>query len=164
MRSDPSLQQPAPCPHTVHAAATPAKPSAVPWRPIRAVNGEPAWTGALLRDEQAVADARHMVRNVLTRWRLEWLADDSALVMTELVANAVRHACGHVVRVTITLVHGSGVRVSVTDESMELPVVQPVDVLAESGRGLHLVEATAARWGAVPFTWGKQVWAEVTSR
>ncbi|MFD4543309.1 hypothetical protein [Streptomyces bauhiniae] len=53
-------------------------------------------------------------------------------------------------RVTLTIVHGTGVRVAVTDGSTQPPVMRPVDELAESGRGLHLILATAARWGECP--------------
>ncbi|MFF0386896.1 ATP-binding protein [Streptomyces sp. NPDC004286] len=129
---------------------------------MRAVTGNPAYLGVLQRDEYAAADTRHVIRTVLARWGLEHFTDDSTLVATELVANAARHAHGPVIRVTLTLMRDTGVRVAVTDESTQLPVMRSADELAESGRGLHLIEAASTRWGVLPFAWGKQVWAEVS--
>ena len=132
------------------------------WRPIVSTTGDPAYSGVLQRNEAAAADARDMVRTCLSVWHLDQLAEDLALVATELVANAVRHARGEVVRVTVTRIARHRVRVAVTDRSKQMPQLRVGDPLAETGRGLLLVDGTTAgRWGVIPYNWGKQVWAEV---
>lgn len=52
---------------------------------------------------------------------------------------------------------------AVTDKSRDLPQLREGEPLAESGRGLRLVDAMSTRWGGIPLNWGKQVWAEVGS-
>ncbi|MFF0224968.1 ATP-binding protein [Streptomyces sp. NPDC004629] len=131
------------------------------WRPVASVTGDPAYSGVLLRDEQAAEDARAMVAMVLAVWHLPQLADDATLVATELVSNAVRHARGAVVRITVARIARDRVRLAVTDKSRELPRIQLADPLAETGRGLLLVDGLSSTWGVIPYTWGKSVWAEV---
>lgn len=41
-------------------------------------------------------------------------------------------------------------RVGVKDSSRDLPMMRPVDVDAESGRGLHVVQAPSESWGVIP--------------
>lgn len=54
----------------------------------------------LQRDDLAARDARAMVGMVLAVRHLDRLREDAALVVTELSANAARHARGAVVRLT----------------------------------------------------------------
>lgn len=85
-----------------------------------------------------------------------------SLVVTELVTNAVLHA-----KAPIELVieqNGRGVRVSVVDCDPHLPTPptpRPATAELTFGRGLAVVEAVAARWGATPHGEGKEVWAEL---
>ncbi|MGV9557568.1 ATP-binding protein [Streptomyces sp. NPDC003401] len=131
------------------------------WRPIASTTGDPAYAGVFQRDDLAVRDARAMVRIVLSAWGLGQLEEDAGLLATELVANAVRHARGDVIRFTVTRTARYRVRVAVTDRSKQAPVLRPANPFAESGRGLHLVVALSSRWEVIPLPWGKQVWAEV---
>lgn len=87
------------------------------------------------------------------------VAEISALVANELVANAIAHAEGSIclsmeIRVDC-------VRVAVTDEGTELPVLRESNPTAESGRGLSIVNALATRWGVDPAGHGKSVWFEL---
>lgn len=85
--------------------------------------------------------------------------DDLALVVTELVTNAVRHGsppveveidtCGHCV--TVVVADGSSVR----------PVRRAAGDGDEGGRGLLLVDLLAAEQGVRPSGSGKAVWAEL---
>ena len=94
--------------------------------------------------------------------------DDAAVVVSELVGNAVRHGAA--------LPDGSLVaRWEVLDRGLRLEVVDggagpagPVPAAqpdAEGGRGLELVEALARSWGSRPAPLGTAVWAVLaTSR
>jgi len=85
--------------------------------------------------------------------------DIACLLATELVSNAVRHGRGTVVLAIAR--DGSEVRVDVSDESPELPVVTEGDVMREHGAGLRLVDALASSWGTQVLHEprpGKRVW------
>ncbi|MDI9829664.1 ATP-binding protein [Streptomyces sp. KAU_LT] len=134
------------------------------WRPVASTTGDPSYAGVLQRDARAAEDARKMVEMVLAVWHLDkLLGDDLKLVASELVSNAARHARGSVVRIAVTRTARYRVRVAITDKSRDVPQLQVGDPLAETGRGLRLVDALSTNWGVVPYPWGKQVWAEVTA-
>ncbi|MGP9020147.1 ATP-binding protein [Streptomyces sp. BR1] len=95
-------------------------------------------------------------------------SDTAALLVAELASNAVLHARvpGRDFELGLALQEGV-LRIEVTDArgDRRLPVgtsPRDPDAVAESGRGLLLISALAARWGAeegpVP---RKTVWAEV---
>jgi anti-sigma regulatory factor (Ser/Thr protein kinase) len=90
------------------------------------------------------------------------------LIVSELVTNAIVHSRsgrdGGIVTVAITG-DASRVRVEVTDEGgTELPRLRAVDFGAESGRGLHLVDALATAWSCGRDPSGTMTtWAEVTA-
>ncbi|MCU1676787.1 MAG: hypothetical protein JWM93_1545 [Frankiales bacterium] len=103
-----------------------------------------AWIRALLRDE------RHAP-----------LEHTASLLVTELVTNAVLHA-----RTPITVaieMRGDGLRMSVEDSSPRGPVVRTYDQEATTGRGMHLVDLLATRWGLEPRPGGKAVWCELVA-
>jgi anti-sigma regulatory factor (Ser/Thr protein kinase) len=133
------------------------------WRPVASTTGDPAYSGVLQRDEQAAEEARKILAMVLAVWKLEQLAEDANLLVTELVSNAARHARGSVVRITVTRTARYRVRVAVTDKSRTLPKLVLGDPLDETGRGLRLVDAMSSAWGVTPYNWGKCVWAEVAA-
>lgn len=122
-------------------------------RPIRA-----GWVVWRLPD--AVMHARRFTSRTLRRWRVEDVADEVLLVVSELVTNALVHTQGPV-RVDLTL-RGDRVRVCVIDSSPRAPA-KPVIVDWEStgGRGLLLVEAVSEAFGSMPVAGGKQVWSEI---
>ena len=84
------------------------------------------------------------------------------LLTSEVVTNAVLHA-GSGVRVLVEGTPG-GVRISVTDTDPKMPALRPPADQAESGRGLHLVDTLADRWGVAPVPTGKSVWFELEVR
>jgi hypothetical protein len=136
-------------------------------------------TFALSRD--APAAARHFAVGALRRWGIADLADDVALVVTELAANAVRHARSGF---TVILSSRPGrpprpsppsrsdrsspsdvVRISVRDAS-------PLPPSGDSGsgsalpvaplHGLGAVNAMASHWGVESLgSSGKTVWVEL---
>src|SRR4051812_25491277 len=110
-------------------------------------------------DGESVATARGFVDDCLARWGLSDQADDVQLIVDELVTNAICHSRG-----PVTLAIGrrpSRIVVQVLDPSPDSPETESTDVLADSGRGLLLVEQLADDWGTTPVPEGKRVWAEV---
>jgi anti-sigma regulatory factor (Ser/Thr protein kinase) len=103
--------------------------------------------------------ARRFVNETLAAWRLEAAADDAAVVVSELVANAVVHARSDAV-VGITRAPG-GIRLAVADRGSELPARADLDTGALRGRGLAMIAAMAQRWGHQVVEGGKVVWAEL---
>ncbi len=87
------------------------------------------------------------------------LCDDLALVVSELVTNAVR-AGSPTVRVAIGE-DGRRVVLRVTDEAAGWPAERAADANDPGGRGLPLVRALSTDWGVQPQGNGKVVWAEL---
>lgn len=109
----------------------------------------------------SAGDARRFVADTLAGWDLDVLVVDSQLMVSELVGNAVQHARS-AVGVSVSVADGT-LEVGVTDGSRVLPRPPggPETVsgrLAESGRGLYLVNQLADAWGSTLVPEGKQVW------
>ncbi|CAM5579157.1 MULTISPECIES: ATP-binding protein [Streptomyces] len=115
----------------------------------------------LPRAPESAAAARHLVSEALSAWGLAELAEDGALIVSELVTNAVQHARSRSVRVTITRLEPARVRIGVVDKSGKVPWLQEPGGADEGGRGLVLVAGLAWEWGSDPLPWGKRVWAEL---
>lgn len=82
------------------------------------------------------------------------------LLVTELVANSVRHASGTPIDVTVTVAEAL-VRAEVSDggAGFDLPTDSDPAPLKATGWGLFLVRKMASSWGADPAT--GTVWFEV---
>jgi len=122
-------------------------------------------TCSWLPDEYAPAAARHTVRAVLDAWRVdEESVQDAALVMTEIVTNAVRHVRpalwdGGFVHARVRL-SGPVLSAEVCDPDPRLP--EPCRALEtdEGLRGLAVVRACVrdCGWHRTPVHGGKAVW------
>ncbi|MEU8782683.1 ATP-binding protein [Streptomyces sp. NPDC048637] len=123
--------------------------------------GHPGYSETLLRRPESVATARRLVRTALAAWGMEELADDAALVVSELVTNAVLHARSEVIRLVISRPGPATVRIGVVDRSKAPPRHRRSEDDNGSGRGLVLVAGLAAAWGTDPLPWGKRVWSEL---
>ncbi|WEV25635.1 ATP-binding protein [Streptomyces sp. 71268] len=123
--------------------------------------GHPGYTTTMSCLPESAAHARALVRAALTTWGLEHLADDATTIVSELVANSVRHTGSYPIRVTITRPSANHIRVAVVDKTKRMPVVRHVDARDEGGRGLVVVRALAWRWGTDLLPWGKRVWGEL---
>ncbi|MBO2456615.1 ATP-binding protein [Actinomadura violacea] len=111
---------------------------------------------------QEVKRARDFVALAFGAWGLE---DHVArTVVSELAANAIEHGSSRGDPVVVRAYQredGSPV-VEVWDRSDTLPVVGPVDLRAEGGRGLRLMEALVRAWGVRHLSeGGKVVWAAI---
>lgn len=110
-------------------------------------------------EPEMVGRARREVDRRLAAWAFPGDPEDVALVVNELVANAVEHA-KTTVTLTVTL-DRTGLRIAVGDRSPLPPVLRPHDPGAARGRGLQLVDALAEEWAVVDRGEGKVVWAQV---
>ncbi|MFJ6915085.1 ATP-binding protein [Streptomyces sp. NPDC101133] len=113
--------------------------------------------------QRSVPLARRRAARLLAEWGQPGLAGDAALVVSELMTNALLHGSlrGRLIRVHVTLGHRT-LRIEVSDPRGErLPRPRPVsDADEQFGRGLLLVGALATRWGWEPRSIGKTVYAE----
>ena len=100
--------------------------------------------------------ARTLANTFVRQCGFDDLLETTGLLVSELVTNSVLHA-GSGIRLEIAE-NGQGVRVDVFDASTSLPVIGPPDPLAESGRGLHLVDSLADEWGSERLPDGKVTW------
>lgn len=103
--------------------------------------------------------AREIATSQLREWHAEALADDVALVVTELITNAVRYA-GTEVELRMLAITG-GVRIEVRDGSTRPLRPRVAHSADEGGRGLLLVDALSHRYGVEAEGNGKRVWAEM---
>lgn len=103
--------------------------------------------------------AREVVAWQLREWHFDSLCDDAAVVVTELISNAVRHAN---TELELTLIHlPDGLRLEVSDGSSARPVRRSASSIDEGGRGLHLVDALSTRHGVDAEDGGKRIWVEM---
>lgn len=94
---------------------------------------------------------------------LEELSDAVAVIVSELVTNAVVHARSEVVVTLSTTGHdaAASLRIAVTDSDSRLPRFECVDEDALGGRGLRLVQELSVGYGVDVEDFTKTVWAEV---
>jgi anti-sigma regulatory factor (Ser/Thr protein kinase) len=118
----------------------------------------------------SVRAARDFTLATLRRWDAAERGEDIAIVVSELLTNALRHALPALgdarprrsIRLGL-LQPGPHVLCAVADRSRATPVPLTPDPLAESGRGLHIICALSDRWGyTILGDTGKVVWAAFT--
>ncbi|MGW1889747.1 ATP-binding protein [Streptomyces sp. NPDC002004] len=110
----------------------------------------------------AVRAARALVRSQLGHWGLGALSDVTALLVSELVTNSLRHATGPIgVRLVRPTEAPDALRVEVSDPLPEWPHERSAGSDDEGGRGLQLVAGASRRWGTRNRDTGKTVWFEL---
>ncbi len=107
----------------------------------------------------SVRRARRVILDALTDWSLDELGDEAALLVSEVVTNSVLHA-GSTIDLTI-LRKDEGIRVEVRDRSETMPSPRGYAGDSVTGRGLEILDLTAANWGAELSAEGKVVWFEL---
>jgi anti-sigma regulatory factor (Ser/Thr protein kinase) len=105
----------------------------------------------------AAAEARRQVRAAIDAWDVPVDPEVAVLLTSELVTNAIRHAAGNGVLLTIICICGQ-LRVDAHDTSCAVPVLVDAPADAEAGRGLMLVATLATDWGCHPTPAGKAVY------
>ncbi|WP_443061888.1 SpoIIE family protein phosphatase [Streptomyces sp. NBC_00490] len=106
---------------------------------------------------QTAGQARRLTRRTLRQWGLESLLESTELLVSEVVANAVRFAGRPI---TLRLLRTDVLRCEVADDSTAVPRMRHARLSDEGGRGLFLVDQLAQRWGATRVSTGKVVWFE----
>ena len=120
-----------------------------------------AW--AFPPEPSSTREARRRVSDALQASNLDAAAVTAALIVSELVTNAVLHArTPFQVRV---MIDGDVIRIEVHDGTERKPIRRYFSDRATSGRGLQLVEELCEAWGvdADSDGTGKTVWAEVST-
>lgn len=126
--------------------------------------GHPGYSATMPCTVESAEPARNLIRTALGTWGLDTLADDGALIVTELVANAAQHTDGPNIRVSVSRPAPGSVRIDVVDRSSKPPVRREAGEVDERGRGLLLVAVLTQRWGIDSLPWGKRVWGLLTSK
>jgi anti-sigma regulatory factor (Ser/Thr protein kinase) len=103
--------------------------------------------------------ARQLARDQLRVVCSPEVLDTVALLVTELVTNAILHA-GTPLHLEIHA-QPDHIRLCVEDTSPRQPEVHHYESDAVTGRGLALVEQLATSWGVDRTSAGKVVWCEI---
>jgi anti-sigma regulatory factor (Ser/Thr protein kinase) len=124
-------------------------------------------TCALPPEPESVKVARDFTRTTLRGWGMPALFSDMGLVVSELVTNALHHAtpaCSYrdpnsPIRLSL-IRRDIEVICAVRDSGTNVPFRKEPQHVAETGRGLLLVESFSCAWGWTPLRDnGKVVWA-----
>ncbi|MGW5005012.1 ATP-binding protein [Streptomyces parvulus] len=128
---------------------------------IDSEGGRAEWVFPAVPD--AVRTARAQVRGALRAWGLDGVSDLTALLVSELVTNALRHATGPIgVRLLRRPAAPPGILlVEVSDPLPDPPRARGARPEDEDGRGLQLVASSVHRWGTRAGEAGKTVWFEL---
>ena len=128
-------------------------------------------THALSAEAGSVRAARDFTLATLRRKGTAHSSQDIAVVVSELVTNALLHALPgqadtgprRPIRLGL-LQHGRWLLCAVADPGRTVPVPRTPGALAEAGRGLQMVCALSDGWGyTTPSNAGKVVWARFTA-
>jgi Histidine kinase-like ATPase domain len=118
-------------------------------------------------DASRVHAARDFTISTLRRWGVAGRCEDIAIVVSELLTNALRHASpraggartGWPIRLDL-FQPGQCVVCAVADPSKTAPVPERPGYFSETGRGLQVVAALSDQWGyTTPSDMGKVLWA-----
>ncbi len=130
--------------------------------PQRGAPAERRFRFELAAHPRSPAQARRLTRARLNGWSVcEDTCDTAALVVSELVTNAIRHVSRSTQPVELAArITGGAIRVEVRDGGTGFEPGKPKPRGADGGFGLFLVERMASRWG-VETGDGTRVWFEL---
>ena len=126
--------------------------------PVRATAPRP-YRISLPAGPEAAVEARRHVGAIIRAWDVPVDGYTAALLASELVTNAIRHAGDEDDPVELVVSWaGAQLRVEVHDGSRSAPA--PVHALpyAEAGRGLMLLDSLSTEWGYRETATGKAVY------
>ncbi|MFE4540291.1 ATP-binding protein [Streptomyces scopuliridis] len=123
--------------------------------------GLPGYSETMQCEAESVGRARQLVAAALSIWGLGDLADRSTLIVSELVANVIKHTRCRLVHVAVWRLTDDSVRVAVVDGSRDIPRMACSSDDSEDGRGLVLVDVLSDRWNYECQRSSKIVWAEL---
>lgn len=126
---------------------------------LNGIEAESVAVWELSLEPREAARARRLVRGQLRSWGLGDVTEIVELLVSEVVANAVRHAQGR--RAELRLVRAGSLLCEVADEDHTLPTLLDAGPDAELGRGLRVVSGLAREWGTSRTADGKTVWFEM---
>ncbi|WP_280714447.1 SpoIIE family protein phosphatase [Kitasatospora sp. MAP5-34] len=112
----------------------------------------------LADDLSMVGHARRFVRRTLDSWELGTLVDIAELLTSELITNALTHAGAPT---ELRIFRNRLLTVEVADIDSHPPAPRRAGDSDEGGRGMHLINELAHRWGSRSTTDGKVVWFEL---
>ncbi|WP_441248450.1 SpoIIE family protein phosphatase [Kitasatospora sp. McL0602] len=112
----------------------------------------------LAGDLAMVGHARRFTRDTLAGWELGTLSDLAELLTSELITNALTHAGAPT---ELRIFRNRLLTVEVADIDSHPPMLRRAADSDEGGRGMHLVNELAHRWGSRSTTEGKVVWYEL---
>ena len=132
-------------------------------RPVRA-SATPRYAAAPLHQRlrphpSSVGLARRLVGQFLKDAGSEALLEPAQLLTSELVTNALMHGTGAIDLTLLTL--DDHLRVEVADRGRHRPQPHPHDLMADTGRGLKMVDQLSESWGVLPTVEGKAVWFQL---
>ncbi|WP_280702178.1 SpoIIE family protein phosphatase [Kitasatospora sp. GP82] len=112
----------------------------------------------LAGDPAMVGHARRFLRRTLRSWNLRALTDLAELLTSELITNALVHAGAPT---EVRIFRSTVLTVEVADIDSHAPKIRRARESDEGGRGMHLVNELAHRWGSRSTAAGKVVWFEL---
>lgn len=111
-------------------------------------------------DVSAPGRARHFAVNAVADRASAEVLDDIAMIVSELVTNAVRAGAGRIAVAIEADPDSTIVRFTVSDDVAGWPVIRQAAPHEVTGRGLPIVAALASDWGIEAADGvGKRVWA-----
>jgi anti-sigma regulatory factor (Ser/Thr protein kinase) len=154
--------------HDPAGEATSPPPSPLDWGLALGISTADFTARAFTREATSLKSIRRFIHETMDVWDLSSLTDDLTLVVNELTTNAVLHALTTTsgargkAWVGMARTHHTVV-CAVADPSPTPPTQAKTTHLADSGRGLLIVEALSDKWGyATSKPGGKTVWARIT--
>lgn len=109
--------------------------------------------------DELAGPLRQQARTILEPLYPPDCAEDTLLIISELVQNVIQHTTGGG---TLALQRDDGrIVIEVRDGDAALPRQKSPDHRRTGGRGLVLVAGIARTWGTRPEPDGKVVWAEI---
>lgn len=115
---------------------------------------------------ESVRIARFHVRAALDFHRLSEYANDTEIITSELVTNAIQHAAEdseETIEFALARVRSpkAALAVIVSDSSRRRPITRETSAISDRGRGLQIVEALSVQWGWRPEPYGKVIFAVI---